>query len=421
MTSAERIYTVRGVKHNRIEGPNAKKLYNEINGLFSGPGDSTKLTWAKYSGSSMPSVSQTRWWSREEFWAYLLPFLKDRIRNPGGVWFDEWISERLGKLRSDKKAVGAHYTKLEQMFVPGTHGYDEKFLITAFIEIALVVDISKKVREATYLVEGNGPIAVLIIEILDSVARYFRTTYADMEYPNVRRHIAQAVELGILPPGYVPPAVVRVEGVDNPIPVVPLNDNHDTEAAEHPLLLPLDVHPEPAAENQIAWDLELAWKAYCTSISQPFMTYFDKMVMKHNCLPFWEAASMADPLNMQRRTITPLYLRATIIPLMDKLVTDALVDRMIGELSEYEKACSNLDWSNDTYQVRLENVEAFWSSHKLLPGWTEFAHVVFLLQPSSACVERAFSILKYIMTDQQTRSLRDKIEASLMLRFNRGS
>ena len=130
---------------------------------------------------------------------------------------------------------------------------------------------------------------------------------------------------------------------------------------------------------------------------------------------------LCDPLNMQRRTITPLYLRATIIPLMDKLVTDALVDRMIGELSEYEKACSNLDWSNDTCQVRLENVEAFWSSHKLLPGWTEFAHVVFLLQPSSACIERAFSILKYIMTDQQTRSLRDKIEASLMLRFNRGS
>ena len=156
----------------------------------------------------MPSVSQTRWWSREEFWAYLLPFLKDRIRNPGGVWFDEWISERLGKLRSDKKAVGAHYTKLEQMFVPGTRGDDEKFLVTAFVEIAVVVDISKKVREATYLVEGNGPIAVLIIEILDSVARYFRTTYADMEYPNVRRHIAQAVELGILPPGYVPPAVV---------------------------------------------------------------------------------------------------------------------------------------------------------------------------------------------------------------------
>lgn len=421
-------FTVRGVKHSRIEGPNARKLYNEINGLFSGPGDSTKLTWAKYSGSSMPSVSQTRWWSREEFWAYLLPFLKDHIRNPGGIWFDEWICERLEKMRVEKKSIGAHYTKLEQIFVQGTRGYDEIFLVTAFVEIAVVVDISKKVREATYLVEGDGPIAVIIIEILDSVARYFRTTYADMEFPNVRRHIAQAVELGILPPGYVPPAVVRVEGAPQPQPlpppmeaadnpIVPLVHNEDAAAAADPL----DVNIEPLVENQVAWDLEQAWKNYCTSISQPFMTYFDTMVMDHNCLPFWEAASMADPLNMQRKTITPAYLRETITPLMDKLATGALVDRMIAELSEYEKACSNLDWTNDSYQVRLVKVEAFWSSHKLLPGWTEFAHLVFLLQPSSACVERSFSILKYIMTDQQTRSLRDKIEASLMLRFNRGS
>ena len=39
---------------------------------------------------------------------------------------------------------------------------------------------------------------------------------------------------------------------------------------------------------------------------------------------------------------------------------------------------------------------------------------------ASASVERAFSMLKYIMGDQQVASLRDKIEASLMLRFNRG-
>ena len=200
-----------------------------------------------------------------------------------------------------------------------------------------------------------------------------------------------------------------------------VHNEDSAAAADLPLPDPLDVNIEPLVENQVAWDLEQAWKNYCISISQPFMTYFDTMVMDHNCLPFWEAASMADPLNMQRKTITPAYLRKTITPLMDKLATGALVDKMIAELSEYEKACSNLDWTNDSYQVRLVKVEAFWSSHKLLPGWTEFAHLVFLLQPSSACVERSFSILKYIMTDQQTRSLRDKIEASLMLRFNRGS
>lgn len=151
------------------------------------------------------------------------------------------------------------------------------------------------------------------------------------------------------------------------------------------------------------------------------MTYFNEMVMGHNCLPLWRAASMADPLNMQRQTLTAGDLRVRIQPLIGNLVPRPLVDRMVAELSEYERACSNLDWSNETYARRLLNVEEFWSKHKLLPAWTEFAHLVFLLQPTSACVERSFSMLKYIMGDQQTRSLRDKIEASLMLRYNRGS
>jgi len=94
---------------------------------------------------------------------------------------------------------------------------------------------------------------------------------------------------------------------------------------------------------------------------------------------------------------------------------------MVAELHKYDQACEKLDWSNDDYQKRLVKVVTFWSSHRLLPAWSEFAHLVFLLQPTSACVERAFSMLKYIMGPQQMHSLRDKIEATLMLRYNRGT
>ena len=80
-----------------------------------------------------------------------------------------------------------------------------------------------------------------------------------------------------------------------------------------------------------------------------------------------------------------------------------------------------IDWTDDTYEVRLQNILTFWASHRLLPAWTDYAHLVFLLQHTSACVERAFSIIKYIMGDQRVKSLRDKIEGSLMLRYNRGT
>ena len=50
--------------------------------------------------------------------------------------------------------------------------------------------------------------------------------------------------------------------------------------------------------------------------------------------------------------------------------------------------------------------------HERLPAWTEYAHAV--LQPTLACEERVYSKLTHIT------SLSDKIEALLMLRFNRG-
>ena len=94
---------------------------------------------------------------------------------------------------------------------------------------------------------------------------------------------------------------------------------------------------------------------------------------------------------------------------------------MIAELGRYQYACQpTADWMDKTFIEKADLIEDFWTKHKLLPAWTEFAHLCMLLDPSSACVERAFSILKYLYNDQQSMSLQDKVEASLMLRFNRG-
>ena len=96
-------YTVAGIKHNCIEGSAAKVIYNQINGLFSSPGESIKLSWKSFSGSAMPSVSQTLWWSREEFWAYILPFFKFEGDTVNGLWFEDWIQDRVQSLRLVKK------------------------------------------------------------------------------------------------------------------------------------------------------------------------------------------------------------------------------------------------------------------------------------------------------------------------------
>ena len=59
------------------------------------------------------------------------------------------------------------------------------------------------------------------------------------------------------------------------------------------------------------------------------------------------------------------------------------------------------------------------SDSRELSAWREFAHLCYLLQPTSASVERAFSMLKYIYTDQQSFSMVDLIKTTLMLRYNK--
>ena len=92
---------------------------------------------------------------------------------------------------------------------------------------------------------------------------------------------------------------------------------------------------------------------------------------------------------------------------------------MIYELAAYQIQSNECLWSDMKDKEVLENIIEFWSERKSLPAWREFAPLSYLLQPTSASVERAFSMLKYIYTDQQSVSMVDLIKTTLMLRYNK--
>ena len=92
---------------------------------------------------------------------------------------------------------------------------------------------------------------------------------------------------------------------------------------------------------------------------------------------------------------------------------------MIDELGAYQIRSSECIWSDMKDSEILEKIIEFWSERNSLPAWREFAHLCYLLQPTSACVERAFSMLKYIYTEQQSVSLVDFIKTTLMLTYNK--
>ena len=94
---------------------------------------------------------------------------------------------------------------------------------------------------------------------------------------------------------------------------------------------------------------------------------------------------------------------------------------MINELAAYQIQSNGCLWSDMKDKEVLEKIIEFWSERNSLPVWREFAHLCYLLQPTSASVERAFSMLKYIYTDQQSVSMVDLIKSTLMLRYNKKS
>ena len=64
---------------------------------------------------------------------------------------------------------------------------------------------------------------------------------------------------------------------------------------------------------------------------------------------------------------------------------------------------------------------AFWDNREKLPAWFKVAQDVALIQPSSAFIERVFSILRSCMDARQERSYSDRIAAATLLKYNRAS
>lgn len=79
-----------------------------------------------------------------------------------------------------------------------------------------------------------------------------------------------------------------------------------------------------------------------------------------------------------------------------------------------------------TYMAGAKGVDStahcvkWWKQHAtLLPAWAAAEKNALAAQPSSAVVEQAFSLLNSTLGDKQDNSLKDYIETSVMLRYNK--
>lgn len=95
-------------------------------------------------------------------------------------------------------------------------------------------------------------------------------------------------------------------------------------------------------------------------------------------------------------------------------VTPKVLDGLTLELLTYFPIAKNLP----SYTISTRD---FWLSHKQeLPLWFDLVRKLWLFQPSSAMIERVFSVVNNVFGSQQTTILNDLFELTAMLRHNRG-
>jgi hypothetical protein len=165
--------------------------------------------------------------------------------------------------------------------------------------------------------------------------------------------------------------------------------------------------------------LQQGWINFCKSIAKPCYDYFKDSVMNHPAIHFFIAAQIVDPYHVMTTDPSVTDVQK-VLEVFSKFLTVTETNKLITELADYKHSCSGLKRRVHDAIIHGENIETFWRNHEgSLPEWTKFAHRIFLLQPTSACVERAFSLLKYTYGDQQQAALMDLIEIQLMLRYNR--
>lgn len=367
-------YRKGGISHGRLEGTELRTFYIHLNGLFSGASNKPNKRWEVIMHSTMPSVSATRWWSKEEMYDYVLVHFTPCPEENRDQTLITWVNS----VKDEEAFDGAHLNYLYKTLVPEAPGYNANIFRLIYIQIAVVVDISKPIRECTYLLEGDGPLVFLLPEFIRRCELELELCWNTMDFPNVQR-------------------------------VIDIVKDHRPPAPEA---------PQPQIE-----DKKQAWINYCQSLAQPCYDYFKDKVVAHPTMALYRAAMYGNPEYMCKYNVTSTQeLRNAVQPLVTvKFIKIELVNAMVNELAEYQLVCDEAStWTSLTYQQRLQKIEDYWAIKRVkLAAWTEFAHTCMLLQPSSACVERAFSILKYIFTDQQSSSLGDLIETTLMLRYNR--
>lgn len=166
------------------------------------------------------------------------------------------------------------------------------------------------------------------------------------------------------------------------------------------------ISPSSAVQQQLI--------AHAKNCVEPALNYFRQQLTSSLKVPLaaFKASRLFNPniiklLNPDTSSVDAL----SVIPFFNQEEITALKRELPSYLGKI--AAIDNDDSSDVDCLK------FWkNSESTLPQWAAAAKKILVVQPSSAAVERVFSMLNNAFKDQQHNSLQDYIEVSTMLRYN---
>ncbi len=230
---------------------------------------------------------------------------------------------------------------------------------------------------------------------------YSAACRAAMQNPKLRIEMAVVIDAArrLCASGYI------LEGDDMLVTKaydIHLETQTHIEAFAHPLL-----------DVEAHGDVDLI--QYGVSCVQPMFDYltsrFAQAPELKNMVELFEAAQIFNPSKIGALRLQRGVIQASLKKF--KFISAAEHTRLLVELPDYVVAANGYDPS------RTADHAKFWREMMVsLPTWSDIAFRAALLQPSSACVERIFSMLNATNHDTQENMLEDYVEGALMKRYN---
>lgn len=250
---------------------------------------------------------------------------------------------------------------------------DKRSCATLYLELSTVVAVAKPLVEATYLLEGNGPLALIAYDQVCRIKKFFELHKDNASWPGVAVALAEYTSV-----------IAVIEG-------------------------------EAADENAIrAASVEMVKK-----MVEPVEEYFLSRIFGHlgPDVQLYKALRNANPLAINRTPPTAAEFAKDVESLDHFLPIE--IGKMLIELPLYIDLASN--WNPaDGNADEVKSIVKFWKLHKdQMPSMCKFIRYAYTITTSSAPAERVFSVIKRSFDTGQKGALEDYVFLSAIMQFNK--